>query len=294
VKKKSPKYIRDRVMTILQLPALPKIASQVVELVDNPQTSAAKLSKVISTDQGLTSKVLKVANSPFYGFPKRISTVDFAVIVLGFDALKEIVISISLISALQNRADKYFNMKDFWDHAIMSAGIGRRLAREIDYRVSGEVFVAALLHDMGISILHRHFFEEYKQIVDLILDNDVPPLNAEREILGVTHCDIGGWLAERWNLPGHIREAIMYHHTPEKAIENPDIVALIHCADVISNKLTESTLNFDIGIEFNDAAVQRLDLDRANLVESFSDMAADDEPKDAADRFRFTTGNQAG
>ena len=97
----SSSFIRDKVQTIIQLPALPEVAEEVVEMVENPKTSAAQIGRVISTDQGLTSKVLKIANSAFYGFPKKIATVDFAIIVLGFDALREIVISISLISALQ-------------------------------------------------------------------------------------------------------------------------------------------------------------------------------------------------
>ncbi|HUI64811.1 MAG TPA: HDOD domain-containing protein, partial [Bacteroidota bacterium] len=101
----SPEYIKEKVQSIIQLPALPAVAMEVVEMVDNPRTSASKLGKVISTDQALTAKVLKIANSPFYGFPRRISTIDFAIIVLGYDALKEIVISISLISSLQKKSD---------------------------------------------------------------------------------------------------------------------------------------------------------------------------------------------
>ena len=102
--------------TIIQLPALPTIAMEVVEMVDNPKTSASKLGRLISTDQALTAKVLKIANSPFYGFPRKISTIDFAIIVLGYDALKEIVISISLVSSLQKKSDRMFDAKVFWDH----------------------------------------------------------------------------------------------------------------------------------------------------------------------------------
>jgi HD-like signal output (HDOD) protein len=197
----SPDTIKDKVQSIIQLPALPTIAMEIVDLVDNPKTSASRLGKLISTDQALTAKVLKIANSPFYGFPRKISTIDFAIIVLGYDALKEIVISISLVSSLQKKSDAMFDAKGFWDHAIMSGVLARRLARDLGYRVSGEVFVGGLLHDMGVSVLHRYFKSEHKRIIEIIRDTDLTALEAEESVLGVTHADVGGWLAERWNLP---------------------------------------------------------------------------------------------
>jgi HD-like signal output (HDOD) protein len=255
----TPDVIKEKVKSILQLPALPMVATEVVEMVDNPKTSASQLGRVISTDQALAAKVLKIANSPFYGFPKKISTIDFAIIVLGFDALKEIVISISLVSALQKRTDTYFDAKLFWDHSITSGVIGRRLARDLGYRITGEVFVGALLHDMGISVLHRYFNNEYKRIVDIVRDSDLSFLEAEESVLGATHADVGGWLAERWNLPDHLTEGIRLHHTPLRDSTNPDLVALIHCADVMANRLTRPA-EFDIGTDYDEEALEYLKL----------------------------------
>ena len=245
---KTPESIKERVSSILQLPALPSIALEIVEMVDNPKTSASRLGKVIASDQALTAKVLKIANSPFYGFPRRISTVEFAIIVLGYDALKEIVISISLISALQRKSDLQFDARSFWDHAITTGVVARRLARDIGYRVTGEVFVAGLLHDMGISIIHRFFRTEYRQILEAMQASGRSYLELERDILGATHGDIGGWLAERWNLPSHLVEALTLHHEPGKAKKNQDLVAIIHCADVFANKL-ECGVMYDQGVE---------------------------------------------
>ena len=256
----SPEHIKERVQTIIQLPALPAVAMEVVDMVDNPRTSASKLGKVISTDQALTAKVLKIANSPFYGFPRKISTIDFAIIVLGYDALKEIVISISLISSLQKKSDGLFDAKAFWDHAIATGVLARRLARDLGYRVSEEVFVGGLLHDMGISVLHRYFKSEYRRIVEIARESDLPFQEAEESVLGVTHADVGGWLAERWNLPKHLVGAISMHHTPAKAEGNEDLVALIHCADVFSCRVMKSVVEFDKGIDFEPAALQRLGL----------------------------------
>ena len=257
----SPHFIRDKVQTIIQLPTLPAVAQEVVEMVENPRTSASSLGRVIESDQALTGKVLKIANSAFYGFPKQIATVDFAIIVLGFDALKEIVISISLVSALQKKGDATFDARGFWDHSIYSGVIARRLARDLGYRVSGEVFVGGLLHDMGISALYQYFRNEYDEIEELVENSRLPFIEAERQILGVTHAEIGGWLAERWNFPVHLVEAISKHHDPLEAKENPDLVSIIHCADVMANLLCESPMKYEEGVMFNPDVLHRLHID---------------------------------
>jgi HD-like signal output (HDOD) protein len=254
----TPEYIKEKVKSVIQLPALPAIAMEVVDMVDNPRTSALQLGKVISTDQALTAKVLKIANSPFYGFPKKISTIDFAIIVLGFDALKEIVISISLVSSLQKKTDSFFDVKKFWDHSIMSGVIARRLARDLGYRITGEVFVGALLHDMGISVLHRYFNPEYKRIIGITRDTELTFLEAEESVMGVTHADIGGWLAERWNLPDHLTQSIALHHTPDVPSNNPDLVAIIHCADVMATHLGGDIIEFDKGVQYNKWVLEHL------------------------------------
>jgi putative nucleotidyltransferase with HDIG domain len=256
----SPEYIKEKVQTIIQLPALPTIAMEVVEMVDNPKTSASKLGKLISTDQALTAKVLKIANSPFYGFPRKISTIDFAIIVLGYDALKEIVISISLVSSLQKKSDALFDAKGFWDHSITSGVLARRLARDLGYRVSGEVFVGGLLHDMGISVLHRYFRNEYKRITEILEETDLNALEAEESVMGVTHAEVGGWLAERWNLPDHLVEAIRFHHVPARADKNKDLVALIHVADMIACKMSPQVVQFDKGLDFDSKTLEDLHL----------------------------------
>ena len=265
----SADYIRDKVKTIINLPALPSIAMEVVEMVDNPKTSASQLGKIISTDQALTAKVLKIANSPFYGFPKKISTIDFAIIVLGFDALKEIIISISLVSSLQKKSDTYFDSKAFWDHSIATGVIARKLARDLGYRVSGEVFVGGLLHDMGVSVMHRYFNNEFKRIVDISRESDLTFMEAEESVLGVTHADVGSWLAERWNLPDHLVEGVLLHATPGKAEKNPELVAIIHCADVFAARINSAPVEFDKGIDFDHTALERLRLDDPNVLDEY-------------------------
>ncbi len=271
----TPEQIRERVKSIIQLPALPTLALEVVEMVDNPKTSAQQLGRLISADQALTAKVLKIANSPFYGFPKKISTVDFAIIVLGFDALKEIVISIALVSSLQKKADHYFNTKIFWDHSISTGAIARRLARDIGYRVTGEVFVAGLLHDMGISVLNKYFTSDFHRIIEIARDTELSFREAEDSVLGLTHAEIGSWLGERWNLPDHLVESIMYHHEPEKAKLNPQLVSIIHCADVFATKISSEKIDYDKDITFDPAALEILKLNDEILLQEYIHQYSD-------------------
>lgn len=276
----SPEAIKEKVYSIVQLPALPAVASKVIEMVDDPKTTMSALGKMIAVDQALTAKVLKIANSPFYGFPKKISTIDFAIIVLGYDALREIVISTSLVSSLDDSSDAYFDSRAFRDHAIASGTLGRRFARDLGYRVNGEVFVAGLLHDMGISILNRHFRDEYLRIAGIVRETNLTFLEAEESVLGVTHAEIGAWLAERWNLPDHLVEAVLLHHTPAKAVLNPDLVSVVHCADVLACRMPGLNVEFDSGVEFSREALNRLQVNDDTLAKEYAAASASLEQTD--------------
>ncbi|HUN65393.1 MAG TPA: HDOD domain-containing protein [Bacteroidota bacterium] len=262
--------IREKVKTIIQLPALPAVAKTVTDLADDPRTSAAKLGKIISADQALTAKVLKIANSPFYGYPKRISTVQFAIIVMGFEVLKELVTGISLVSSIEKDGDEAFEGTQFWEHSISTGSIAHRLAQDLGYRVSGEVFVAGLLHDMGVTVLHRYFNKDFHEVREMVRNTGCRYLEAEEQVLGVTHADVGGWLAERWNLPDHLAEAIRFHHTPSVAAKNPELAALTHCADMLANRISPAPADFDRGNECDDEACRLLGLDGHEALEEYA------------------------
>lgn len=266
----SPEVIKEKVQSIVQLPALPAVAARVIRMVDNPKASTSALARLVAADQGLTAKILKIANSPFYGFPKKISTVDFAIIVLGYDALKEIIVSTSLVSSLEEAPDGYFDSRAFWDHSVASGVLARRLARDLGYRISGEAFVGGLLHDMGVTILNRHFKDEYRRIVGIVRETDLTFLEAEESVLGTTHAEVGGWLAERWNLPDQLVEAVSLHHTPAKAVRNPELVSLVHCADGIVCRIPGMKVEFDKGVEFDREALNRVQLNDTARINDYS------------------------
>ena len=263
--------LKEKVQNIIQLPALPTIAVEVASLIDNPNTSVSRITQVISADQVLTAKVLKIANSPFYGFQKKISTLDFAIMVLGFDSLKEILISVSLISAFKKKQDRFFDSRQFWEHSLASGIAARTLARQLGYRISGESFVAGLLHDIGILVTHQYFHEDYKTIVETVTEGKATFEDTEQAVLFATHGEIGAWLAERWNLPDQLIEAIKFHHTPEMAERNPQLTALIHFVDYLCHKLAIGALPYEKVESYDPEALKILNLSEAEITQTFLD-----------------------
>ena len=223
--------------SIIGLPTLPTVITQMIGLIDNPKTSASEVSQLISTDQALTAKILKLANSAFYGFSREIATVNHAVVVLGFDTVKSLGLSVSVLERFAaGNAQTSFDRQKFWEHSIACGVAARLLADRLRYRVQGEAFAAGILHDIGKLILSQYFTEEFEQILTLTRDEGLHIGKAEKLVLGVTHAEIGLWLAEKWNLPDQLVMAIAYHHKPGRLDQDPKLASLIHLADFLCRR----------------------------------------------------------
>ena len=222
---------------IIGLPTLPTIVTQLIALVGDPKSSARQVAQLISTDQALTAKILRVANSAFYGFPRKIATVQLAIVVLGFEAVKNLALSVTVLKRFTSgREHRLFDRQRFWEHAIGCAVAGRHLARMLRYRVEAEAFVAGVIHDIGKLILIEYFPDDFSEALELAESEGLTIAEAEEQVLGVTHAEVGGWLAERWNLPPDLVGAITYHHQPGE-LKNPDLsrelVLLVHTANAM-------------------------------------------------------------
>ncbi len=220
--------------SVLTLPTLPTVVSKMIEMVDNPKTSAASLARLISTDQALTARILKLANSAYYGFSREISTVNMAIVILGFNSVKEMGLSLSVLDVFRNsEADRRFDVSQFWEHSI-ACGVGARmLARKYYRRLVGEAFVAGLLHDLGKIIVNQYAHEDFTQVMSRVAEKKMDLDAAEREVLGTGHSRIGGWLAEKWRLPSIIVDTIHYHHCPWDAPQEPAFIGLIGAANYL-------------------------------------------------------------
>lgn len=222
---------------VYNLPSIPKVMMEVSELLAKPTTTTAELSKVISQDQGLVTKILSIANSPLYGLPRKVSTIEFAILILGYGDIKNIVTALSMIESFKIKSDKNLDQKKFWVHSVITGVAAKRVAEDLGYRIGGEAFIAGLLHDLGITVIHKFFHTAFEQICKDVETNGMTYYEAELENLGLTHREIGKFLAEKWNLPPSLVDTVLNHETPDKASENRVLTAVVHLADYMTNKL---------------------------------------------------------
>ena len=254
--------------SIRNLPSIPIVMFEVTKLLDNPMTSTYELGKIISKDQGLTAKILTVANSPLYGLPRKVSSIEFAIVVLGFDQIKNIVIALSMIEAFNGKDKDDWNRRDFWIHSLTTAIGAKRIAEDLGKVKTVEAFTAGLLHDLGISVIQRYFNKEFKQICKMVKETEISYIDAEQQVLGMTHQDVGQFLANRWNLPETLSEAIAFHHNPSECENSKSLTAIVHLADYMTQKVEIGNYAWDKSYELDESVITILNLGSQSNLDS--------------------------
>jgi putative nucleotidyltransferase with HDIG domain len=229
----TPAELKTRIEQINTLPTLPQIVSKIAAMVESPRTSVADVGRVISKDQVLTARVLKLVNSAFYGFAGRVSSITHAMVLLGFNAVKGLVLSAAVFDLFQQEERDGLDRKRLWEHSIGTARVSGLLAQKAKLQEPEEAVVAGLLHDLGKIVLCAHLPDEFASIVDLAKSQHLRMAEAELQVLGVTHAEIGRWLLERWKLPPKLIEPVALHHTPHLAREAPLTTAVVHLANIL-------------------------------------------------------------
>jgi len=221
---------------IYSLPAMSGVMIEVSKLLDDPSTTTSDLSEMIGKDQGMSSKVLTIANSPLYGLPRKVSTIDFAIMIIGFQDVKNIVVALSMIEAFKDDEGSSMSQRDFWLHSLLSGNAAKRISEDLGYKFGAEAFVAGLLHDLGIPVIQKYFPKSFKAIEKLVKDEELSFKEAQLEVLGLTHENIGFILAENWNLPVQLCEVIKNHHNPQEALDNEIITSIVHLVDYMTQR----------------------------------------------------------
>ena len=209
------------------LPTLPLALQEARRLADKPNTSVAQLAAVIGRDQVLSGKVLKMVNSPTYGFPGRIASIQNALVLLGFNVVKSLIISTVVFDSMAK------TMTALWRHSVGCSIACRELGALLKVEDNEELFIAGLLHDIGKVIIAVQLPDAQKEIHHLTSKEDLPCREAETRVLGMAHTRIGAWLAEHWHLPLNLRNAIAYHHLPMSAREDITIASIVHVGDFL-------------------------------------------------------------
>ena len=260
----NPMPTLERVIAGLgELPPLPEVVTELLEYVRGENVDAQQVIRQIARDQALTARVLRVANSSFYGLQSRVATLQEAVIVLGLRTVATLVTAAGVLNTFAGGAAQRTEQRAFWVHGFGAGLCARALARH-----SGSdperAFTAALLHDLGRLALATKHAELFGRVTAYRLERDCHLLQAEREVLGFDHAQVGAALAQRWNFAPEIKVAVEFHHAPEAAAH--DLLAVItHVADVMAHALEIPGGESDLMPRLSPDAWQRLKLDSASF-----------------------------
>lgn len=223
---------------IQALPPLPNSAMQVIALTRNSETDIKDLISVISQDPALAANILRQANSSYYGYARRISSLPEAVIILGFQTIQGLAMASALSPLLKTPLVGYgMDQEGLWRHSLFTAMASKRLCKRLRLPFGDIAFTAGLLHDIGKLILTIYIQEVGLFILKKIDQGNLTYRELEEKIIGFDHATVGGFIAQQWNLPDDLVEAITNHHTPELAHNQQQLTAVVHVASGLTNLL---------------------------------------------------------
>lgn len=227
--------ILDRIKHIEDLPTLPSVALEVLSLAHDPEITIQRISECIHRDPPLAAKVLKMANSVFYRRSDRpVETLHHAIIFLGLSEIINITTSVSIFTALKRGKSPEASIREkFWDHSVATGLIARHMDKKLNLKSMGREFVAGLLHDIGKIILDLYFHDEFLKAYQISNEMNRPMYEAEMEICGTNHMELGYFIAQKWRLPEYVSDVILYHHQPSQS-SYKEIAALISLADLLA------------------------------------------------------------
>ncbi len=224
---------REALRRIENLPTLPAVLTQVLRTVSDPNSSALDLGQKILADQSMSSTILRLVNSAYYGFQRRISNIHEAIALLGFSTVTDMVLAASVFRQFSGRRSG-FDRGKLWQHAMAVGMASDRLGKSMGVKGNGGFYSAGLLHDIGKVALDWLEPDEYADMAKRAVDEGQSTYEAERVQFDTDHCEVGSILAARWNLPSTVVEAIRLHHTPQESVEYPKAAWIVSWADSLS------------------------------------------------------------
>jgi putative nucleotidyltransferase with HDIG domain len=237
--------VAEMVRGVGSLVTLPDVYIRINQLVEDPNSSVADIAKVAGQDPSFTVRLLRVANSTFYGFSSTVDTVSKAVSIIGTSQIRSLALATSVASTFEGLPNTLVSMADFWKHSLYCALVARHLAKRARRCDPDAVFTAALLHDIGELVIFNRMPQQAKEALLLVLDSadEMPVYLAERQIMGFDHAEVGGELARQWKLPPLLEECVEFHHNIKPGLRFPREVALVHIANILALMAEVRTLD---------------------------------------------------
>lgn len=237
-----PPIVEASFHKIKNIATLPAVAHQIMNLVADPESTTEDLRKVIVNDPALSACILKVVNSSYYGFPQQIGSIDRAIVRLGLNAIKNIAIATSLNKVFKtNRIGTDFDPCDLWTHSVAVAICARELSAKSKLGDPDEVFLAGLIHDIGIMVEMQANHQEFVEIISIVShEQNTTFRQAEEQVLGATHELFGAFICREWKFPPQFEHVARYHHHPMQLPETDrNLPAIVHVADILAAQIHE-------------------------------------------------------
>lgn len=216
--------------------AFPSVVTEIMGMLENPDSTPSQFQEIISKDTLISAKTLKLANSAYYGYSRSIGTISEAVVILGIDTLRSLIIALSAYNVLNKTIEGYgYQVEDFWKHSLCTAMLTKKIADAKGMKNLESYFVAGLLHDTGKLLLDKFRLLNKERLENFMAKNKVPDYMAEKAIIGWDHAEVGGQLAIKWKFPQFLVDVILHHHAPHKINnKNASFVRMVHIADALS------------------------------------------------------------
>lgn len=260
------KILRHRVENIGSLPTVPDNLKKLSRIIENPKLSLSEISDFVQSDPAITFRILKMVNCATYGFPGRIASVSHAIMLLGLNVVKGLLLGISVFELMQQA------MAGLYEHSMGCAAAARIIAQRKGLREPEEVYVAGLLHDLGKVVMILEFTEAYEASLAWSAAEDISIGEAEKQFFADNHPILGGVLSEKWRFPKKLTEAILYHHRPQAAEQFPVETAIVHLADILIKARGIGFSGDQIVPVVNDAAFDRLDFSEQDIIDIIREM----------------------
>jgi putative nucleotidyltransferase with HDIG domain len=260
------KILRHRIENIGSLPTVPDTLKKLSRIMEKQNVSLTEVASFVQSDPALTFRILKMVNSAVYGFPGRIASVSHAIMLLGLNVVKGLLLGISVFELMQKA------MTGLYEHSMGCAAAARIIAQKKGLREPEEAYVAGLLHDIGKVVMALEFTKAYEGALAFAETENISITQAEKKFFADNHPVLGGVLSEKWRFPKKLTEAILYHHQPRSAVLFPLETAIVHLADILTKARGLGFSGDQIVPIVDDAAFDRLELSEQDISDVFQEL----------------------
>jgi putative nucleotidyltransferase with HDIG domain len=219
------------VESVDDLPTIPIVATKVLRLLEAPDVSVDAIADLMLTDQVMTARVMKLLNSPIYKPTQEITSLKRALVYLGLRHIREIALTTSVINAFDTTSGA-LELNSFWEHSFGVGMVSKIIARKVGFQDLEKAYISGILHDLGEVFLSNFLRGPFMEVLELIKSHPIKLVDAEAELLGTTHCEIGLSMARKWNFPDPYCDVIAYHHNPRQALVDPVLCSIVNLADL--------------------------------------------------------------